>query len=644
MATTRSFQVLAWAVVWAFPLAVSAQGASSAQVAAVGTEDDGDDRTEAASDDGRLAQEGDEGAHRGDLSQYLEEQLSEPERSFPYLESHGYFRFRTDSFWNLDLDTQGTSPILPPLEATRLVEESIPPGSGDPDFYDEEAEMLAGANIRFRYHPVFHITDTMRIHAEIDLLDNLVLGSTPDGFTAYGSIPNNRYDVPIVAFSPSQQVPNEDLTLRDSIRVRHAYAEMEFLGLIRVGRQPSNWGLGILANGGGSYSSSPLMPRTSYRGLQRGGFTCLDCDFGDIADRFLFVTRILETLYVGYLYDFVSQGTQTYEEDQPFGQPRDLSELDDVNQMGFIVVRSYNSEREQRDRTRRLKELHQPIIEGGLYMIFRDQRAEQGAGGFTPNDTESDFYPRNANAIIPDIWVRLLWEPAFRQRIRLELEAVGLFGDIDNVSPENGNDSRDIQQFGLAFESDFRFQNLTTGLNAGYASGRSTEGENARLRPGWGIIDDNLVTSGSDADRDVTNYKFDRDYMVDMIMFREIIGGITNAIYFDPFIQYNFFTAQDNAMGVRFDAIYALAPKADVTPGGDSQIGLELDTMLYYAGEHHQADIAYGLMVPFGAFDAVADRARIPGVRDFWDVENTFERNVDASLAHTLQIRLMWAF
>jgi hypothetical protein len=56
------------------------------------------------------------------------------------------------------------------------------------------------------------------------------------------------------------------------------------------------------------------------------------------------------------------------------------------------------------------------------------------------------------------------------------------------------------------------------------------------------------------------------------------------------------------------------------------------------------ADVAYGLFVPFGAFDAVAGRARIPAVADFWGVDSLFQEDKDATLAHTLQFRMMWAF
>lgn len=577
------------------------------------------------------------------LADYVESQLSEPEQSFPYFEAHGYFRFRGDNFWNLDLNTQGTSPILPPLEATSRAEDTTPSNS---DIYDPDAELLSSANIRFRFHPIVHITDDMRIHTEMDFFDNLVLGSTPDGFTNFGAEPNNRDDVPIVGFTPGQQVQNEDLTFRDAFRLRQAYAEMKFLGLIRVGRMASNWGLGMLANNGGSFMGEGQTTRYSYRGIGMQGFNCIDCDYGDIVDRFLFITRPLDRVYVGFVYDWPSAGTTGYIEDQPFGQPRDLSQVDDVNQFGFMLLRAHLGDDERRERDRVLKEERRPVFDAGVYLIRRTQEGDQVANGFLPNDTEGDIFLRRASAWIPDIWVRMLWEPAFKQRIRLEIEAVGIFGEIENVKsglPEDDS-NRELQQIGVAFESDFRFDKLVTGLNAGYASGRSTVGENARLAPGWGVQDLNPVTGGSATDREVTNFKFDRDYFVDQIMFREIIGTITNAIYFNPFFQYDFFTAQTNAMGARIDLIYALAPKPEVTPGGDAGIGLEADAAVYYQGENYRASVSGGVFFPFGAFNGETGRARIPAVADFWELNNAYEEAIDAEEAWTLQFHLMWAF
>jgi hypothetical protein len=40
----------------------------------------------------------------------------------------------------------------------------------------------AGANMRLRLNPELHISENIRVMAQLDLLDNLVLGSTPEGY------------------------------------------------------------------------------------------------------------------------------------------------------------------------------------------------------------------------------------------------------------------------------------------------------------------------------------------------------------------------------------------------------------------------------------------------------------------------------
>ncbi|MCA9565603.1 MAG: hypothetical protein KC561_19030, partial [Myxococcales bacterium] len=158
------------------------------------------------------------------LADRVESELGAPDTSFPYFEHHGYFRFRADNFWNLDLDTQGTSPILPPLEATPLVQEDIPASFGD--YYDSQAELLSSANLRFRYHPIFHISDDARIHLELDILDNVLLGDVPDTYNVFLSEGDTIGGVNGLGLAGNG--------LQDTIEVRQLYAEMDFLGTVRV--------------------------------------------------------------------------------------------------------------------------------------------------------------------------------------------------------------------------------------------------------------------------------------------------------------------------------------------------------------------------------------------------------------------------
>ena len=62
-------------------------------------------------------------------------------------------------------------------------------------------DTLAGANMRFRLEPTINISEDVRIMAQIDMLDNLILGSTPDGY------PMSMY-YPMVGFSQAIPMTN----------------------------------------------------------------------------------------------------------------------------------------------------------------------------------------------------------------------------------------------------------------------------------------------------------------------------------------------------------------------------------------------------------------------------------------------------
>src|SRR5690606_21351572 len=111
-----------------------------------------------------------------------------------------------------------------------------------------------------------HVARSMRIHATVDFLDNVVLGSTPD-YAGYLLRP----DVPLVAFSDAAVPPASGVNgFQDGVRVKEAYAEWQPAFLLRVGRQASHWGLGILANAGNE----------------------IDDDFGDYTDRALVLLKL----------------------------------------------------------------------------------------------------------------------------------------------------------------------------------------------------------------------------------------------------------------------------------------------------------------------------------------------------------------
>src|SRR5581483_6700090 len=123
-------------------------------------------------------------------------------RTRPILEVHGYFRTRGELLHNFSLGRHNdpgdpTAPYLWPhplddtynndTQTTRTVSlcgdlgDGSLKANGQPGYCFDKTQ--SSANMRFRVSPELHISDNLRILSQIDLLDNLVLGSTPDAYS-----------------------------------------------------------------------------------------------------------------------------------------------------------------------------------------------------------------------------------------------------------------------------------------------------------------------------------------------------------------------------------------------------------------------------------------------------------------------------
>jgi len=541
------------------------------------------------------------------------DRFTERKRTYPYVEHNGYFRFRTEFFHNGHLgtvipgdDRSGTSGIPAPLTENAInntdVETSRLVGT-------EDAKVIASANLRFRYSPTLHVSSTLRIRTTFDILDNLVMGSTPD-FSGH----LNRPDVPLSAFATSAAPPSAGVNgFRDGIRVKEAYGEFQPAFLLRVGRQSSHWGLGILSHGGGG----------------------IDDDFGNYVDRALLLFKAWG-VYIGAMWDYVYSGAISDDPTHAFGQPRDLGNADDVNQWVLAIFQRPLSEQEQTARRAAVWERFEPSFDWGLYTVFRRQDFDlditsydlwRQRGGM-PSYDQLGLVPRDAWAIIPDLWLRYEKRFNFHSGIRVELEVAGIYGEVANVSAEVGDgtgfSSRKIRQLGAALEAQYNYRNWDIGLHTGFATGDSARG--------FGVLDRHTLSDAAgNPNRELTAFKFARDYRVDILLFREVIGTVTNALYIKPWVSYDLFEGPEDAFGFRLDLLYAQALVPEATPGNSSFLGVEADLRAFY---HDLAggflfDLEMGFLFPGAAFHyRPADAAN----------------NRDASFAFALRTRLTMKF
>ncbi|MFN7132274.1 MAG: TIGR04551 family protein, partial [Myxococcales bacterium] len=482
----------------------------------------------------------------------------EEKRKLELFEFDGYFRIRPDFLYNLSL-SRGPDPSGFHLFPPPIIGGDLPK--------DQAAKSQASADMRLRFEPTLNVSEDLQIKAQIDVFDNLVFGTTPEGaFTL-----SER--VPIMVFTQSQVPPEGGRNAPyDAIRVKRLWGEvMTPFGQLRAGRMGSHWGLGMLANDG----------------------NCLDCDHGDSADRVMFVTKVFDH-YVVPIVDFVSEGPTNARAFDAFGQFHDRDQLDDARNYILAVAR-----RDSELEVQRKLAANQSVINYGLYFVYRTQQYDSASyykqGNVFGGDVvgREGFVPREATAYVPDLWFKFV-----SGKLRIELELVGVFGKIGNSAPigefrnkPSENAALTILQAGAVLQTDYKIlDNLLAGVELGFASGDKAPGFGNKPGRGGPTVPGNIdgyQFNVGNGDLDITNFRFNRDYRVDLILWRNLLNGVTDAIYVKPSVRYEVREGL-NLMG---NVIYSRAVYGQSTPSavvtaegvqGDPNLGVELDAGVSY--------------------------------------------------------------
>lgn len=506
-------------------------------------------------------------------SDWKEEEWVEQQRKLELFTLDGYFRLRPSLFYQMDLGQPGLPFLFPrsprPTENTQ-----------------------SGATMRLRLEPTLNVSEEVRIRMQVDALDNVLLGSTPDA--AFPNEGLHLFDL----FSNTQLPPNSAVTaLRDSVQVKRIYGEVTTpIGLLRFGRMGAHWGLGIFRHDG----------------------ECLDCDFGDNADRIMLVTEPLEGIYVTPILEFNAEGPNTgdaYLQREPI----DLTNADDNTSLSLVVAR--------RDTEQQIKaklDNGQGVLNYGLFFTYRTQRfaaVDYDPGSEQLNTTPP--LPRDATLFIPDVWAR------YEEKLfKLELEVVAVLGRIGN----RGLDAREaglgqeltVAQFGGALQGEYRFLNGQLKLQGevGFASGDRAPGMGAfprrtRARQGNGDTPGAPTVPGElegpqyrcddtgCGDSAIRNYVFNPAYRVDTILWRELLGTVTDAWYVKPTLSYSL------AAGLELygSAIYSQAFYTESTPSTrERPLGVEVNAGARYETEDgFTASVVWAMLFPLGGLQENLD-------------------------------------
>ncbi len=482
----------------------------------------------------------------------------------------GAFRMRGELLHNLDLD-RGLSPSGEAL---------FPIAEGNPT-----AQTLTYGDMRLRTDLAMYTAGgAVAVKTRIDVLDNIALGGSAAG------------------------VPSASTTQRasggDALRIKRAYGEVLLpFGVLAAGRMGAHFGMGMLANGG----------------------DCADCDSGDAQDRVAFITPLVGHIFAA-AYDLAWSGPLANRKD---GVRRiGYAPSTQVHGATFAFLR-WNDELAH---TRR-RNAGKTTFNYGATVAHRWQNSDAPyeylsiAEGARP--TSTTVTARGFSATVLDAWLRLVFPHG-----RIELEGAMLLARVEQPSLIPGvtsNHPVTSKQFGAALQTEIGApQDFGgAGVDAGYASGDSAPGfgaSNDPLRPAPRRGDLDGPQANLPYDRTVDNFRFHPDYRIDRILFREIVGTVTDAVYLRPHARYALWKMRTGTLQVSAAAIASWAVHASSTPGGKSQLGFEIDPTLSYVSHD-----GFGVAVEGAMF--------FPG-----SAFNNLESRLTAKPAQLLRVRLMFHF
>ncbi len=463
----------------------------------------------------------------------------------------GYARTRGELQHNYDLD-HGPTPggqLLYPLPL------------GDPT-----RQLLTRADMRLRTDlsaraPRGWVQMTVRF----DILDNVALGSAPAG---------------IPAATTSQVSPPNVL------RVKRAYAQvLTPLGVVAIGRMGNHWGLGMLANSG----------------------DCVGCDSSDGTDRIAWALPAFGHVFA-VAYDISATGP--FVPDRAGNRVIGVAPRAAVHSVtgAFLRTRSVNSLARRR-RGGRL------TFEYGAYGSYRWQRLDVPStylplASPAPQLDRGQLMIRGYEAAATDAWLRFTgkW-------FRAEAEGAFLWARVEQPSLIPGvqlPQAATSTQGGFALESALGEVGgrWDVGVDVGFASGDRAPGfgaypaingaapvagdlEGAQARPPY--------------DNSVDNFRFHPDYRIDRILFREIIGTVTDATYLRPHARYTAWAGHTGQLELHLAGVFSAAVEPTSAPGQQRPLGIEIDPSIVYR-TNFQLEAAFepAVLLPLSGLDNVA--------------------------------------
>ncbi len=125
---------------------------------------------------------------------------------------------------------------------------------------DDADDQIFFVDTTLRLTPQLSLSDAVTVRAQVDVANNAIWGGRTSGFFGGAPGPTNHDTVVLSDLRPNDRfrgaILDGDKSVNrnaDYFSVRMLHADIVLpnnLGFVRIGRQPFDWGLGILANGG----------------------------------------------------------------------------------------------------------------------------------------------------------------------------------------------------------------------------------------------------------------------------------------------------------------------------------------------------------------------------------------------------------
>lgn len=518
-----------------------------------------------------------------DARSYDAKELEELKRSVNLLQLHGYWRTRIDLFHNASLG-RGADPTGNTL---------MPIAQG--------SDYLFSPNMRLRLNPILRVSDDIAVYGQIDVLDNVILGSNPLG--------EPFWDASTPAFVTDGRITG------DFIDVKRLWAEVETpIGQLAFGRMGQHFGEGMFYNDG----------------------NCLDCDYGNSFDR---LQLTVGPLLGGHLFilagDMLSSGQNSTNVPNlarfgNYGQPIDVQTTDDAWRVSLQVTKIAPPEDVRRKLANGEWVFNYAAL--GAYRWQENDAPAFDAGATNPGSL--GLVRAGAQFGELDFWFELA-----RAKFRLAFEGAAFGGVQDNrigVTSVPDSDallpvsfpgqSIDFLQFAAILRAQYAFlkqDSLLVELAGGFASGDNAFGIGVRSgRPGsgpdgntaTGDIDGRqfACTSGGCSDDNVRNFVMNPDFRVDQLMWHWIFTSVSDAWLlrgegrFKPGGRASGGADDD---GFEFSAAltYSQAIYAQSTPSGvNKSLGIEADVAITYTSkDRFFLGLVGGFLLPFGGFDNI---------------------------------------